>query len=692
MKKNLCFFILITALLLPVVLKAKNQSPPDLPEKYRKWLEEEVVYIITSKEKEVFLQLETDRERDFFLQAFWKQRDPTPGTPKNEFKEEHYLRINYANHWFGRSTTKPGWKTDRGKIYIILGKPISIESYGDTGQVVPTEVWFYQKDPTSGLPSNFYLVFFQPDGMGDYILYSPVRHGPRELLESYIGNQRQAYYIIKRINQELAKISYSLIPGETTEFDLRPSITSEMLLNKIIVYPQKQIKDQYAEKLLKYKDFIEVDYSVNYIDNESLVKIIADKAGFFSVHYAIEPERLSLYSYEDKYSINLEVFGKISDLKEKTIYQFKKTIPLEFTQDQLPKLKAKRFSFQDIFPLIPGNYRFNLLIKNTISKEFTSIEKNITIPQFTTSLQMSPLILSYKVRKYESKKPTNRAFQFGNLQLYPPAQKIFTINDTLCVYFQIYGLTEELKRNGIIEFTIFKFKENEKVHTLTKKIMDYSDKTNFLQKFPLYNYPLGEYTIEITLLDRNMGELLVEQENFVISHVASLPRAWSLSEVIPPSEDPLYSYILGSQFLNKEDINKAKILLEKAYRKKPESLKFALGLSKVNFILQEYQKVKEILSPFLREAEKEQGIYFYLGKSCQILSQFQEAISYYKKYLSHFGTHLEILNSIGECYYLQGNKKEAIRAWEKSLEINPKQEEIKKKVDSLKKRNKDGFY
>ncbi|GAH08731.1 unnamed protein product, partial [marine sediment metagenome] len=98
----------------------------DLPPSYRKWLEEEVVYIITPKEKEVFLQLEGDRERDMFVDAFWKVRDPEPSTPKNEFREEHYGRINYANLWFGRGTPTQGWRTDMGRIHIILGEPNSI--------------------------------------------------------------------------------------------------------------------------------------------------------------------------------------------------------------------------------------------------------------------------------------------------------------------------------------------------------------------------------------------------------------------------------------------------------------------------------------------------------------------------------------------------------------------------------------
>jgi GWxTD domain-containing protein len=92
----------------------------ELPAFYKQWLEEEVIYIITAREREVFLQLDSNQERDLFIEAFWKQRDPTPATPQNEFKDEHFRRIKYADTMFGKGTSKPGWKTDRGKIYIIL--------------------------------------------------------------------------------------------------------------------------------------------------------------------------------------------------------------------------------------------------------------------------------------------------------------------------------------------------------------------------------------------------------------------------------------------------------------------------------------------------------------------------------------------------------------------------------------------
>lgn len=684
MKKNrfmICIFLLMV-LGLPDIIFAKVKIK-DLPPIYKKWLIEEVVYIITKKEKEVFLQLETNRERDLFIEAFWKQRDPIPATPENEYREEHYQRINYANRIFGRGTTQQGWKTDRGKIYIILGKPVTIDNYGTLdSNVVPTEVWLYEGNYGLGLPTRFYVVFFQEWGMGDYILYSPVRHGPRRLLESYDGDPKYAINALSKINRELANISRSLVPGEPTT-DPRTSISSEILLNKISVLPQKTVKDDYAEKLLKYKSIVEVDHSVYYVDNDAIVKTIKNKKGFFFVHYAIEPKRLSIGKYGDKYFINLEIFGKISDLQGKTIYQFQKNASLNFAPDQIPEMKSKLLSFQDVFPLIPGHFKFDLLLKNTVSKEFTSSEMDIIIPQSSASLQMSPLILSAKVEQNSSQKTTYRPFQFGDFQIYPSATKFFSQKDDLFICFKIYSLTQELKENGIIEFSFFK--EDKKVHFLRKKINEYQDLENFIEEFSLAEFLPKRYEVQISILDENKKEILFEREDFQISPVAYLPKAWSLYEILPPLDDPLYLYILGSQLLNNGEIEKAKVYLENAYHQKPVSLDFALVLANAYYDSNEYQKVQEILSRFLEKAKEEAQIYYLLGKSNYHLGKYGNAIYFFNKYLSYFGTHLEILNSLGECYFQTGNIERALTTWKKSLEIEPDQEEVKKKIAALKK-------
>jgi GWxTD domain-containing protein len=132
--------------------------------------------------------LKLDRTgRDLFIDAFWKQRDPTPGTPGNEFKTEHARRLAHADRYLGRDAPRPGRRTDRGRIYVILGEPNDTQSFIGTSSIYDTEVWFYQGKTDLGLPAGFYVVFFREGGRGEYRLYSPVADGPQALLAGYFG-------------------------------------------------------------------------------------------------------------------------------------------------------------------------------------------------------------------------------------------------------------------------------------------------------------------------------------------------------------------------------------------------------------------------------------------------------------------------------------------------------------------------
>jgi GWxTD domain-containing protein len=688
MKKKtipLSFLVLFLLSVLPAYNSQGEKRAKDLLEEYRKWLEEEVVYIITQIEKKVFLQLESDRERNIFIEAFWKHRDPNPNTPENEFKKEHYRRISYANQWLGRESPGPGWRTAMGRIYIILGEPNMIEKYENLSEIYPVIIWFYEGKMEYGLPNAFNVAFFKRSGMGEYELYTPVKFGPQALLIHYKGdptNYLGAYRELSKIEPNVADISLSLIPGEST-YVPSPSIASELLIqSKIPSAPHEKVKDTYAEKLLKYKDIVEVEYTANYIDSDSYVNVIRDKSGIFFVHYLIEPKRLSVEQYENEFITNLEINGKISDLKGNTIFQFERTIPIKLNKDQLNKITRKLFSFQDIFPLIGGNYKLDLLLKNAVSKEFTSLEKDIIIPE-ASNLQMSSPILSNKIVKNSKYKGKNKAFLIGNIQLVPSPRNDFSLRDNLYLFFQIYGLDEDLKENGYLEFSIFK--GSEKIHSFIKSIKEYPDRTSFLEEFSLANFRPANYKIIVSLFNKNKDEILSEQSNFYISPVAFLPRPWVLSVPMSSSADPLYLNILGNQLLNKKDIQRAKSLLEKAYRKNPNSIKFALDFSKALFAEKEYQRVKQMALPFLKDQEKYEFLGI-LGQSCQALGEFGDAISYYKDYLSHYGTNLNVLNSLGECYYRLGNIEEALIAWEKSLEIDPKQEKLKKTVESIRKK------
>jgi GWxTD domain-containing protein len=177
-------FFFLAALTAGSQASQKPLSPKDLEPVYRQWLQEEVVYIITDKEREIFLQLQTNRERDIFIEGFWKQRDPTPNAPDNEFKTEHYRRIKYANQYLGKDSPQPGWQSDQGRIYIMLGEPQQIERFDNQSDIYPVQVWFYDGMGEFGLPNAFNVVFFKKYNAGDYILYSPIRDGPATMTPS----------------------------------------------------------------------------------------------------------------------------------------------------------------------------------------------------------------------------------------------------------------------------------------------------------------------------------------------------------------------------------------------------------------------------------------------------------------------------------------------------------------------------
>ncbi len=663
-------------------------SPKDLPERYRTWLQEEVVYIISPKEKDVFLRLETDRQRDIFIDAFWKQRDPTDGSVENEFRKEHRLRMDYANHHYGREATGAGWRTDMGRVYIILGPPKDIEDYDGQKLLYPMQIWTYNGDPDLGLPASFHVVFFKRGGIGNYVLYSPTRDGPGSLIPGYTGdptNTRAAYSRLLQIEPNIAPVALSLIPGSPEQYDpTTRSFASDILISaNIPTVPYKKLETTYAEKLLKYKDIIEVEYTANYVDNEALVRVIRDPSGISFVHYAVEPRKLSLEQYGSKFGTTLDLSGMVSDPEGRMIYQFKRSWPVQLDVDQVDKIKARLFSAQDMFPLIEGRYKFSLLMKNTVSKEFTSMESEVTVPD-ARSLQIGPLILAHKALKSQAGPGKIKPFLVEGAHLVPSPRNDFSRSDgRLYLFFQVFGLDPELRSTGSLELSLFK--EQEMVQTRTNRLDPVQDAPQFLEEFDISGLAPANYSVRVALCDKEKRPLVEKEEFFYISHSASVPRPWVLAQTSPAGSDPVTANILGGQYLNARQAKLALPLLERAHRGKPESAKFAMDYARVLFLGERYAEAKDLLLPYAKTNANRGELFGLLGSLYQRLGDFREAVGQYKESLRLQGADLNILNAIGECYHRLGEDAEALIAWGRSLEIDPKQEEIRRRVQSLKK-------
>lgn len=658
-------------------------SPDELPERYRRWLEEEVVYIITAVERDVFLQLENDRARELFIEAFWKHRDQIPETPENEFKEEHYQRLKDARMRFGRGTPTPGWATARGRMYIILGPPQTIERYENENEIYPTIVWFYQGMSKYGLPNAFNLIFFKKYGAGDYELYSPIEDGPQNMLKNYFGDPKNylaAYEELRRVQPELAMTSMTLLPQEPI-YGPNPSLASEMLLANIEVKPKESIKDEYAKKLLEYKDIIEVEYSTNYIDNDALAALIYDERQCPYIHYLVEPERLSIAQTSSGYYTSLEVSGQVTDKNSKTIYQFNRTIPIQFGEEELEKIGSQPFSFQDIFPLCPGEYHFHLLIKNRTSKEFTSFERDLIVPEEGPSPTMSSLILAPYIQE-NSLSSEEKAFRVGKTQLYPSASYQFAMNETLHVLFQLPHAEKWKIDKGNITFVISKGEEE--ILREVKSLSAYPSPNTILEAFPLTELKPAHYTLDVSVQSASGEVLFSDFQHFGVSPVETLPRPFIYSQTAPASNSPEANFILGSQYFNKNNLEKAHQHLEDAFHHRPNSLTFALGYARILYAEEDYAAAQRILKPFADQEEGDTRFLKFLGDISQKMGQYMEAVSYYRRYIEGQGISTGVLNSLGQCFYQLRNPEEALAAWEKSLELNPDQPEVKKMVDSLK--------
>jgi len=685
MKTKLLIFSMIFSLLF-VPARSEEKNPGELAEMYKKWLEEEVVYIITPVEKEVFRQLETDRERDLFIEAFWKHRDQILGTPENEYKNEHYRRINHANFNYGRTVAKPGWKTDQGRVYIILGEPRQIERFTGEIEIYNSEIWSYSGLAKYGLPPLFNLVFFQKQGSGEYVLYSPTNDGPQALMTRYWGDTADYYSAYRELiyfAPTLAKVSLSLIPGdETPYYTGRPSLASEFLIQNIYGKPHKDVKDRYAEKFLYFKDIVEVEYSANYIDNESSIKVLKSPSGTYFVHFVVELKSFSVQQIADAYSTYISLNGNVSDLDGKTIYQFERSFSFKIDEEQLKNINYKPFDLYDMFPLLPGEYKLSIIIKNEVSKEFTSLEKDIFVPEYDSQSRMGPLILGYKVDHVPSESSSLKPFKIGNNLIYTQPNKVFHSQETLFLFFQILGINPDLEQTAQLKFEFIK--GGEPFFESTKAVNEYQDKINFIEEFSLQEFPPDYYQVQIFLL-KGGQELYQVQENFEITPRTGVPLPWVHSRTLPPLSDPQYSSILGKQSYNKGDMNQARIYLEDAYHKRPTSLDYATNLAKVYYNLGEHKKIIEILSVFSNSTPPNYEIHLLLGKSFQALGNYGKAVDIYDRAISHFGIDVNLLNPLGECYFRLGSADEALAAWEKSLEVNPNQPEIQKIINDLKK-------
>jgi len=671
-----------------LALTAQKVRERDLPEQYRDWLKL-VSYIILPVERDVFLKLSTDRDRSIFIETFWKQRDPTPGTPANEYKDEIVKRFAYVNKNFRRQTVREGWQTDMGRIYMILGPPTSIERWEVSAQILPCQAWTYYGDPKKELPSLFNLLFFQKGGVGEYKLYDPSADGPAELLTNKRDvdptDYESAYEKIKEIAPTLADVSLTMIPGEY-HYGYAPSPRNTIILADILESPTKDINPSYATHFMDYKGIVSTEYMTNYVDSETRLALIQDPMmGINFLHFSIVPKSLSVDYYDPKsqYFCSLRLDESLR-LKEDVVFQYTRDFPLYFPESEVGRITANGIALEDSFPIAEGTYKLIILLQNSVGKEFSIFEKEVTVPVTTGLPRIAGPFIGYKIENYQ--KEIHIPFKMADKKIVVDPKNTLSGADDLAFLFSVADLTEDLRARGEVKIAIKGLRENNPAQkSLSLRLASYpfGRVLTLAQSIPAKEFDPDYYELKLTLVDGDGKPIDEKAENFIVSPEAAVSHPIAHAKGFPVSNQYLYLYMLAGQYDKTNEDAKAKETFEKAFGLNPD---FKEGIEKYASYLikvKDFDRVIELAQVLRSDDRKKFESYLFEGQAHMGKGDYGRAIQSFLEGNKIYNSDTGLLNALGRCYQMTGRKDEALNALKASLRLDPSQEEIKKLVNSL---------
>ena len=690
MKVKISIFALVFLVSISLLSWGQKLKEKDLPEKYQDWLKL-TRYIIHDKELDVFMQLTSDWERDVFIESFWNIRDPTPGTPRNEKKEEIIERFNYANLRLGSGSGRPGWMTDQGRIYIILGPPASIERNPSSRDIFPNEIWSYYGDPNKGLPTHFALVFFRRGGAGELKLYSPMSDGPASLLimgRDYDPFDYEGLYEkIMEAAPILALSSLSVIPGEIP-LNFQPSPQDNFIFASIFESAKKEVMPTYATHFLDYRGIVDVDYMTNFVECETQLDIIKDPvSGINFLHFSILPTEISV----DYYDVNDQYFSDLSidvslRVEDNIIFQYSKNYPIYFSDDEIRQIESTGLSIEDTFPIAEGDYKFIVLLQNSVAKEFSIFEKDLSIPEDSGLPIISGPFLGFKILNLD--RNYHIPYKILDKKLAVDPKKTFSVSDDLVFFFNIENLTRDLWEGGEVRVVISSFEaENAAKKSYTIKLNNYTfNEILFVdQQLSASEFAPDYYDLTLSFRDKDGATIDEQSEKFIITTADAISHPTPKTKGVPLQNQFIYFYMLAHQYdsLNKGD--KAEANFRKAYEMRPDYFKGLIDYANFSLKMKKLDKALELIE-IVKDDEEQKFSYFLVkGKALMGLGRYAEAIDNFLEGNKIYNSDLSLLNSLGFCYYRTDQKEKALETLEASLRLDPNQEQVKKLIKEIEK-------
>jgi len=429
----------LLALFFSLHLTAATKKP-QLPAQYKKWLEQDVVYIITDEERKAFLGLTTDDEREKFMDEFWAIRNPKHGSDTNPYKEEHYARMEYANSHFGLESSTPGWMTDMGRAYILFGAPTSRHPFVGYSQIYPMELWFYDNNTNSpALPSFFYLLFYINSDIGDYKFYRPFLDGPMKLVRgSQFNSNRDVYKFLQPLGGDVAHASMSLVPSEPVDTtNYQPDMSSDMLVARIENFANVPSNVSKLRTLRSLHERVNSIFLVNQdrpIEISSLV--LADPTGKYWLDYGVLIDDPKL-GQRDGSQLKVSISYRLTTQSGETIMENAEERAYAAFDDGPSSLKKfSPFLVANRIPLEPGAYKLMVEITNRQAQQTYKGETDVAAGPVSKPAFAGPLVTT-SVDKVARPNPF-QPFEYFGIQFHPAARHEISHPDPLRLLFELH--------------------------------------------------------------------------------------------------------------------------------------------------------------------------------------------------------------------------------------------------------------
>jgi GWxTD domain-containing protein len=482
---------------------------------YKDWVSKDVAYIITKDEREAFKRLTTDEERENFIENFWRRRDPNPDTEENEYREEFYERIAYANEHF--SSGIPGWKTDRGRIYITFGKPDSVESHpsggaydrpsyegGGSTTTYPFEIWFYRHLDSVG--DGIEIEFVDPTGTGEYrIARSPYEKDALAMVPG-AGLTTAEELGLSDKSQRNMGIGQNFMREQDNPFR-RMQIIADLQRP-----PQVKFSDLQAnlESPVIDNNPIDFDLRVDFFRQSDERVITA-----FTIQ--TDNKELVFEQIGGLGTARMNIFGRITAVAGKRSGIFEDSVTTNASPEELSEAKDRKSIYQKAVALTPGTYKVDVVVRDVSSGSRGVRTLGFTVPKYEPEkLSASSLILASKLYS-TTEKDIGGMFVVGNAKVIPNLTGVYKRGQEVGIYMQIYnaGIDQTTLRPSVdVDYILLKdgkevFRQKEDWQGLS----DSGQRLTIARLLPTTTLAPGEYEIKISIRDRVNDKNKVEGTN-----------------------------------------------------------------------------------------------------------------------------------------------------------------------------------